>query len=425
MAGMFESLAAFNYRVWFVGALVSNTGIWMHRTAQDWLVLTELTDFDAVALGYMSALHFLPALVLMPVTGMITDRFDKRQVLIVTQASQLLLATGLAVVTMTGVAAMWQMYLFALGLGLITAFDQPARQTIVGYLVEDRSLTNAVALNMTSMHGARLVGPAFAGVIVASAGAGWAFAINAVATAGMLVALFAMRRNEIRPQERVTTRPSDFFRGFSYVARRSDLRTLFIMIGIFGLVGFNFGLSITTLTAVAFEGDAFQLGLVSTASAIGGLFGSLLVARRAAPRWRQLAIAPIAYGFIWIVAVMMPEFWWFLLVMIPAGIASQLYLIPANSYAQLATDHAMRGRVMALFQGIQTGAAPFGALLMGWLIAELGPRLAVGIATGFAGFTVGGIAIAFILSTNRVLVRRAVRGVHFTVALEPRERPRD
>lgn len=417
---MFQSLSVFNYRVWFVGALISNIGVWMHRTAQDWIVLTELTDFDAVQLGYVGALQYLPALVLMPVTGMVTDRFDKRKLLMLTQVLQFALAAVLAVLTLLGGLELWHMYLFAFGLGLITAFDQPARQTIVGYLVEDRALTNAVALNQTSMHGARLAGPALAGLVVASIGPGWAFGINAIATAGMLVALVAMRRDEIRSQERVTTRFVDFFRGFSYIARRSDLRMLFIMTALFGMVGFNFSLSVTTLTAVAFEGDAFQLGLVSTGSAMGGLVGSLMVARGRA-RWRYLAVGGFGYGVAWIVAVSVPEFWMFLLAMLPAGVASQLFQVGANSYAQLATEPQMRGRVMALFQGIQTGMAPVGALVMGWMIAELGPRLAVGIATGVAGFGILAVAMVFVLSTTVIRVRHG-NGVHVTISLEPRRR---
>lgn len=419
---MFQSLRVFNYRIWFFGALVSNIGAWMQRTAQDWLVLTELTDFDSVALGVMSALQFLPALVLMPVTGMISDRFDKRKVLLVTQSLQGLLAVALALVALLGVAELWHMYLFAGALGLCTAFDMPARQTIVGHLVDDRGLTNAVALNMTSMHGARLVGPAVAGLTVAAVGAGWAFAINAISFGAMLLALIAMRKDEIRRLERVSTRPSDFFKGFAYIAKRKDLLALSMMIGVYGFFGLQFALYAATLT-VEFGGDAFQLGLVSTGSALGGLIGSLLVARRAAPRWRYMAIAPLVFGAAWIAAVSMPSFWLFLLILPLSGLASQTYMITSNTYAQLATDHAMRGRVMAVYQGVQTGMMPFGAVTMGWMIAELGPRWAVGIASGLAGVVTAGIAIGFVLSGSRVLVRRVTDRRRYAIALEPRIRP--
>lgn len=419
MSGMFQSLSMFNYRLWFIGALASNIGIWMHRTAQDWLVLTELTDFDAVALGYMSALHFVPSLILMPVTGMISDRFDKRHVLIVAQALQGLLAITLATMTLLGVAEMWHMYIFAGALGLLTAFDQPARQTIVGFLVDDRSLNNAVALNMTSMHGARLVGPAVAGITVAAVGAGWAFVVNAIAIGCLLVALFSMRESEMRPHVAASARPKDFFMGFAYIAKRPDLRALFLMMTVFGLIAFNFGFSVTTLTAVAYDGDAFQLGLVSTGSALGGLIGSLLVARLAAPRWRVMAVAPLFYGAAWALAVAMPSFWWFVAIMPLAGLASQLLSITANTYAQVATEPSMRGRVIALYQGVQTGAAPFGAVMLGWLVAHFGPQWAIGAATALAGLIIGAIGFVFVLRSHRLRIHRTGwRG--FSVELEPR-----
>lgn len=421
MSSMFQSLGVFNYRVWFIGALVSNVGAWMQRTAQDWVVLTELTDNDALALGTISALQFLPALILMPVTGMITDRFDKRHVLFVTQGLQGVLAVLLAALTLSGGLEMWHMYFFAGALGLSTAFDNPARQIIVGDLVEDSALTNAVALNMSSMHGARLVGPAAAGLTVAAVGAGWAFAINAVSFGAMFIALLMMRRGEMRVRERVSMRPGDFFRGFGYVAKRKDLVALFAMMAFYGFFGLQFGLYAATLT-VAFDGDAFQLGLVSTGSALGGLIGSLFVARRPAPRWRYMAIAPLFFAVFWIAAVAMPDFWWFLAILPLTGLVSQTYMITANTYVQLSTDSSMRGRVMALYQGVQMGAMPVGAVVMGWMIAEFGSRWAVGVASGIAGVMTGGIAILFVLSGSRVLVRRAVKRGRFTMALVPRER---
>ncbi len=322
--------------------------------------------------------------------------------------------------TLLGIAEMWHMYLFAGALGFVTAFDQPARQTIVGFLVDDRGLNNAVALNMTSMHGARLVGPAVAGITVAAFGAGWAFAINALAVGYLLFALYSMRVSEMRPHVPATTRPKDFFMGFVYIAKRKDLLTLFLMMTVFGFIAFNFALSITTLTAVTYEGNAFQLGLVSTGSALGGLIGSLLVARLAAPRWRVMALTPILYGAAWGLAVMMPSIWWFVAIMPLAGLFSQLLSITANTYAQVATEPSMRGRVIALYQGVQTGAAPFGAMLLGWLIAQLGPQLAVGAATAVAGLVITAIAFVFILSGNRVRVLRTADRRRFTVRLEAR-----
>ena len=169
---MFRSMSVVNYRIWFAGALVSNVGTWMQRTAQDWIVLTQLTDYNATAVGIVMALQFGPQLVLMPWSGLIADRFDRRKLLMLTQTLMGALALGLGLITVTGVVELWHVYLFALGLGIVAAIDAPARQTFVSELVPDDSLSNAVALNSASFNGARLIGPAVAGVLTVAVGAG-------------------------------------------------------------------------------------------------------------------------------------------------------------------------------------------------------------------------------------------------------------
>src|SRR5436190_12788209 len=176
----FRSLSGYNYRLWAAGALVSNIGTWMQRTAQDWLVYTELTRNDATAVGFVMALQFGPSLFLLPFAGYIADRFDGRRVLLVTQSLQGALALGLGVLTLTGHIQLWHVYLFALMLGCVTAFDAPVRQTFVAELVSDANLSNAVALNSTSYQVARMVGPALAGILIAAIGTGWVFILNSV-----------------------------------------------------------------------------------------------------------------------------------------------------------------------------------------------------------------------------------------------------
>jgi len=169
---MFRSLSVVNYRIWFAGALVSNIGTWMQRTAQDWIVLTQLTNYNATAVGITMALQLGPQLVLMPWSGLIADRFNRRKLLILTQTLMGLLALGLGILTVTGLAQLWHVYLFALGLGIVAAIDAPARQTFVSELVSEDNLSNAVALNSASFHGARLIGPAAAGLLTVAIGAG-------------------------------------------------------------------------------------------------------------------------------------------------------------------------------------------------------------------------------------------------------------
>src|SRR6187549_3568753 len=177
---MFRSLAGINYRLWFAGALVSNIGTWMQRTAQDWIVLTELTDHDAVAVGITMSLQLGPQLLLVPWSGLIADRFDKRRLLIATNVGMAMLGVGLGIMTVLGVAELWHVYLFALALGITSAIDAPARQAFVSELVSEKNLPNAVSLNSASFNGARLIGPAAAGVLTVAIGAGWVFIINGV-----------------------------------------------------------------------------------------------------------------------------------------------------------------------------------------------------------------------------------------------------
>ncbi|NLH71332.1 MAG: MFS transporter, partial [Brooklawnia sp.] len=193
IASTFRSLSLVNYRIWFAGALVSNIGTWMQRTAQDWIVLTQLSDDSAVAMGVVMALQFGPQVVLLPVTGLAADRLNRRKLLMVTQGAQGVLALGLGLITLTGLVQLWHVYVFALLLGITSAFDAPARQTFVGDLVGRDLLGNAVALNSASFNSARLIGPAVAGVLMAIVGAGWVFVINAVSFIAVLFSLGVMK----------------------------------------------------------------------------------------------------------------------------------------------------------------------------------------------------------------------------------------
>lgn len=190
---MFRSLNVRNYRIWFIGALISNVGAWMQATAQNWVVLTELSDTNAVAVGVTMALQFGPQLLLVPFSGAVADRFDRRKVLMVTQSLLMLLAFGLGLLLVLGIAELWHLYAFALALGVVNAFDTPARQAFVSDLVGVDQLSNAVALNSASFNSARLIGPAVAGVLIAFVGSGWVFVLNSVSFIAMLVALAAIR----------------------------------------------------------------------------------------------------------------------------------------------------------------------------------------------------------------------------------------
>ena len=202
MSSAFRSLGVFNYRVWFLGATVSNVGTWMQRTAQDWIVLTMLTKNDAAAVGVTMALQFGPQLLLTPITGLAADRLDRRKLLMMTQAAMGVLGLALGILTVTGTVQLWMVYLFAFLLGCVTSFDAPARQIFVSSLVPPALLSNAVGLNATSFNTARLIGPAVAGLLTAAVGAGWVFLINALTFAATLAALFLFRSSELVPHTR-------------------------------------------------------------------------------------------------------------------------------------------------------------------------------------------------------------------------------
>src|SRR5690349_16365318 len=243
---MFRSLSLYNFRVWFIGALISNIGGWMQSTAQDWVVLTELTDHDATAMGVTMALQFGPPLVLVGVTGWIADRFDRRKLLMLTQSALMLLAIAVGVLLLTGVMTLPLMWCFALGFGITNAFDAPARQAFVSDVVARENASNAVALNAASFNMARLIGPALGGFLIVLVGTGWVFIANAVTFLAMLVALRLIRRGELIPRVRATgsARLAD---GFRYVARRPDLLVTFVMVFLLGAFGMNFPIFASTM----------------------------------------------------------------------------------------------------------------------------------------------------------------------------------
>ncbi|MCA8234731.1 MFS transporter [Burkholderia cenocepacia] len=346
-AGVFRSLRSFNYRVWAIGSLVSNIGTWIQRTAQDWLVLTQLTHHDASAVGTVMALQFGPQLLLLPWTGYAADRFDQRKLLMATQALMGALALVLGVLTVTGAVRLEHVYVFAFLFGCASAFDAPVRQTFVAELVGDRELANAVALNSTSFNAARMVGPAAAGFLIASVGTGWAFLANGLSFFAVLASLSRLREDELRTNVRANRSRGSLLDGFRYVWRRPDLTAILVMLFLIGTFGLNFQLFISTMAASVFHVDARGFGFLSSMMAVGTISGALLAARREQPRFRHLWIGAALFGLGCTFAALAPGYWSF---------AAAL------------------------------GGTPIGAPVAGWVANHLGPRwaLGVGAASGFA-----------------------------------------
>ncbi len=407
MSSAFRSLGLFNYRLWFAGATVSNIGTWMQRTAQDWVVLTELTHNDAGAVGVTMALQFGPQLLLVPVTGLVADRMDPRRLLMITQAAMGALGVGLGVLTVTGVLQLWMMFLFALGLGIASAFDAPVRQTFVGSLVPQNMLSNAVGLNATSFNVARLIGPAVAGLLTAAVGAGWVFLINAVTFAATMVALVKLRKSEMRPRKVVPKRRGQIRDGFRYLRSRSDLRVIFVIVFLMGTLGLNFPIFASTMASTVFHQGAGEFGILSSALAVGSVVGALIAARRERPRIRNIVLAAAGFGFSLIAASLMPTYLTFGLVLPLVGISSITVLNNANAYVQTTTPFELRGRVMSLYVAVMMGGTPIGAPLVGWVANSFGPRW--GLVVGASGGLIAA-AVAVIWWARSHTVRVRYRG---------------
>lgn len=391
MSAMFRSLRRYNYRTWFIGGLISSTGQWMQMTAQSWVVLTVLTEGDAAAMGVSMALQFAPPLLLVGPAGWVSDRFSRRRILAITQAAFMLLAISMGLLLLTGIMTLPMMYGFAVALGVVAAFDNPARQVFVSDLVTAEDTSNAVALNSALFNMARLVGPAVAGIVVVAVGGGWVFMVNATTFLAMLIALALIRVRELTPRPRMasTGRISD---GFRYVAKRPDLIVLFVIAFIMGAFGMNFPIYASTM-AVEFGHDADGFGLLTSVLAIGSLAGALMAARRARAQLRVAIIAALAFGVAQFASVFMPTFWTYAAVLPIVGFAIVTMLTTANGYVQTTTDLRVRGRVMAVYMAILMGGTPVGAPIVGAVAEAWGPHAAIVVAAaaGVVAFAIGAI----------------------------------
>jgi MFS family permease len=392
MKETFRSLRGFNYRMWAGGAIVSNVGTWMQRTAQDWLVLTQLTHHNATAVGVVVALQFGPQILLLPLTGFAADHLDRRKLLFATQASMGVLALGLGLMTVTGIIQLWHVYVLAFLHGCVAAFDAPARQTFVSELVIDADLSNAVALNSTSFNAARLVGPAIAGVVIAGVGLGWAFLLNAASFVAVLCSLTLLRVEELHPRSRAERVRGSLAEGFRYMWRRPDLKVIFLMIFLIGTFGLNYPIFIATMSVTVFHMGAERYGLLTSMMAIGSVAGALLAAKREGPHIVLLVTGAAVFGCGFAMAAAMPSYWLFGVALVVIGASGQTFTTSTTSLVQLSTEPAMRGRVMAILLAIALGGTPLGAPMVGWVADKFGPRwaLGVGAAAGIAAAIVGG-----------------------------------
>lgn len=390
--GTFRSLRSPNYRTWAAGALVSNVGTWMQRTAQDWLVLTQLTPHNAAAVGIVMSLQFGPQLLLLPWTGFAADHYDQRKLLMVTQALMGLLALTLGVFTVTGFVELWHVYVFAFLSGCASAFDAPVRQVFVAELVAEKDLSNAIALNSTSFNMARMIGPAVAGLTIASVGTGWAFLLNGSSFFAVLVSLFFLRVSGQHAKVRALRTKGSLTEGLRYVWARPDLKAILLMLFLIGTFGMNFPIFISTMAVTAFHTDARAFGLLSSTLAIGTIAGALLAAGRERPQFKSLLNGAAIFGIGCTLAALAPNYWLFAVALVIIGVGAMTFSNTTNSLMQLTTEPAMRGRVIALRVGVALGGTPIGAPIVGWVADHLGPRWALGVGA-LSGILAVGVAV--------------------------------
>jgi MFS family permease len=401
---MFRSLSGRNYRIWFSGALVSNIGTWMQRTAQDWIVLTHFTHNSAVAVGVTMAFQFGPQLVLLPLTGLVADRFNRCHVLMLTQLLMGLLGLGLGLMVVTNTANLLIVYAFALALGIVAAFDTPVRQSFVSDVVAGEHVSNAVSLNSASFNGARMIGPAIAGILITAIGSGWVFLINAASFIAVLVALKFIDPGQLTQRTIAKRGKGAIKAGFSYVRTRPDIIVILWMVFVVGTFGVNFPIFTSTMSEVVFHRGASGYGVLNSVMAIGSVAGALLAARREKPRWRLLVLASFGFGAACLLAALMPSYWTFGGALVLLGVVSMTFMNTANSLVQTTTSITMRGRVMALYMAIFAGCTPIGSPVVGWVADAFGPRWAIGVgaASGFVAFA---IAVVWLVRTQHFRIR--------------------
>ena len=369
---MFRALSVRNYRLYFTGQVLSNTGTWMQRVAQDWLVL-DLSGTSGVALGITTGLQFLPYLLFSLWGGTLADRFDRRRLIVWTQSAMGLLALVLGAVTLMGSATVHLVYVFAFLLGCASAVDNPARQAFVNEIVGPDDLHNAIALNSASFNLARLGGPALAGVMVAVLGSGWVFILNAASFGVTILALLLMRARELFPQIR-RSGAVKLVAGLRYVRVRREL--ILVLSLAFGVAtfGLNYQITMALMARQQFSLGAEAFGLMSTALALGALAGSLLSARRTSIPLRLVLASAVAFGAVEIIVGVSPTYWSMLLVLPFAGILAMTFTTSAQSFLQTHSEDWVRGRVMGIYTLVFFGGTPIGAPVIGWAADRFGPR---------------------------------------------------
>jgi MFS family permease len=399
----FRALSNHNYRLYLAGSLVSNTGTWMQRVAQDWLVLS-LPGTGGSELGITTGLQFLPVLLLSPYAGVVADRFPKRMLLQLTQLGMAVSSLGLGAIAVTGHAQVWMVYALAFVFGIASAFDAPTRQSFVSEMVGQDDLTNALGLNSASFNMARLLGPALAGLLIGLLGgdaeaSGWVILLNG---ASYFAVIWQLRRMDVRllhsPKPRART-PGMLLEGMRYVCSQPKMLMIMVLVFFAGTFGMNFQITSALMATQVFGKGAGEFGILGSALAVGSLAGSLLAARRPHIRLRLLIFSAIGFGVAEIVSGVLPTYLAFACFAPVIGFCTITLLNSSNATMQISSDPDLRGRVMALYMTVVMGGTPLGSPVIGWIGDHFGARwtllsggvfVLIGVAVALVVFRVAG-----------------------------------
>jgi len=380
----FNSLEVPNYRRYFSGQLISLSGTWMQTVAALWVVLS-LTG-SGVAVGLTTALQFLPMLLIGAWGGLLADRIPKRRLLMTTQALMAIPALGLFAVTATGVVAPWMVYLAVFAFGSLNAIDNPTRQSFVIEMVGPDRVVNAVSLNSVIVQAARIVGPALAGILIATVGVVPCFALNALTFVAMILALWGMDPERLHAAPPARHEPGAIRAGLRYVVGTPELLVPLALMALVGTLGFNFQVVLPLLAKFSFDAGAMTYAALVSAMAVGSIAGALVNGHRGRTGPRLIAGGALAFGVSALLAAAMPSLAFEVPMLALLGAAAVTFAATINSTLQLAVSPEMRGRVMALYSVVFLGSTPIGAPLTGWLAQTYDPRVALLLA-GASGLT--------------------------------------
>jgi MFS family permease len=377
----FRSLRGRNFRLFFAGQIISQTGTWMQMIAIGLLVLA-ITD-SGVAVGLVTAAQFLPILVLGAWGGVLADRRDRHHLLIAMNVAGAVVAAAFALLVLSGQEALWSVYLLTFAAGTVVALENPARRALVTDLVAEHDVPNAVGLNSTMMTTSRVFGPALGGALIAGPGIGWCFAVNAISYVPQVWLFLRMDRSKFRPTTLVEKAKGQLRAGLRYVWSQPDLRLPLLLVTAVGTMAFNFSVILPLFATRDLDGSATTFTTMMSIMSLGSVLGALKIARRTEADTAFLARCTLALGVAMVALALVPFTWAAYIAVVPVGITSVMVISGSNAVVQLATDPAMRGRVLALLAVVFLGSTPIGGPITGWISETFGARwaLALGAVT--------------------------------------------